>query len=65
MAHMSMLLEGLPPYLFNEHNEEILLSRLDTLDPLALAMATVVTPTLLPFEMESGKGGLFIAVKES
>lgn len=42
-----------PLSLFSEHNNGIVLSQGDALDPLALAM---VAPTLLFFKIESGEG---------
>lgn len=35
---------------------DILLSRRDNLEPLAIAMTAVVAPAMLPFKLESGEG---------
>lgn len=45
-----------PLGLFNLHNQEIALSHRDTVVPLAMAMAAIVPPTLLPSKIKSSKG---------
>lgn len=54
-----------PLMLFMKHNQEILLSRQDTLEQMAILMAVVVTPTMLPFKLVPDEERLSTSLKKS
>lgn len=47
---------GISPHiLYEEHEQQILLSQQENLELLAMAMAAIVALGLLPFKLETGK----------